>query len=267
MMVTRVSIYRLDLARGLWSLSCCTLVCDSLDQRLNVVSVLPDDGRDQRRVVVARAQIAGTAQRAHDLRADHALAGVGCLVAERLPIDVELDDLEDEQRDEAPVAARHREIASQHLLKVREAQQARRLDRCDRASRSSGARGRARAAAARCSFPPVGSDSKPPGCRLRMSSWLSKKYRKSPRGPCNGVTLISHVNGVPSLRRSGMAVRETLPPAIAAFSEASVSSPAAARSSGAPRLTDELGERIARQALVRGIRVDDAQLGRSWHRQ
>ena len=93
---------------------------DSLRQRPNLVGMLADGRRNQRRVVVARAQIAGAAQRAHDLRADHALAGIGSLVAERLPIDVELDDLEHEQRDEAPVAARHREIAPQHFLEVRE---------------------------------------------------------------------------------------------------------------------------------------------------
>ena len=83
--------------------------------------MLADHRSDECRFVVARAQVACTAQRAHDLRADHSLAGVGGFVAERLLIDVVLDDLEHEQRDETPVAARHGQIAAQHFLEVRKA--------------------------------------------------------------------------------------------------------------------------------------------------
>ena len=87
--------------------------------------MLADGGRNQRRVVVARAEIARTPQRTHDLRTDHALTGIGGLVAERLSINGVLDDLEYQQRHEAPIAARHREITPHRLLEVGKAHETR----------------------------------------------------------------------------------------------------------------------------------------------
>ena len=85
-----------------------------------VVGFLPEHSRHERSIVVARAQIARAAQRAHDLRSDHALAGVRGLAPERLPVHVELDDLEDEQRDETLVTTQ-RLVEEMKLAAKREA--------------------------------------------------------------------------------------------------------------------------------------------------
>ena len=94
---------------------------DLVDELEEVARRLAERRSDECRVVVASAEIPGTTQSAHDLRADHSLARVRRLRAERLPIGFELDDLEQQQRDRALVSACDREIAAHELLEVAEA--------------------------------------------------------------------------------------------------------------------------------------------------
>jgi hypothetical protein len=95
----------------------------------HVVRCLANHGRHQRSIVVACTEIARATQRAHDLRTDHTLARIRGFAAKRLSIHVELDDLEDEQRDEALIASRDGEIAAQCFLEVTESQEpGRRID-------------------------------------------------------------------------------------------------------------------------------------------
>ena len=94
---------------------------DLNDELVKVARRLADRRGNERRVVVASAEIPGTTQSAHDLRANHSLARVRRLRAERLPIGLELDDLEQQHRDHSLVAARDREIAAHELLEIPEA--------------------------------------------------------------------------------------------------------------------------------------------------
>ncbi len=222
--------------------------------------MLADGRRNQRRVVVARAQIARATQRAHDLRTDHPLAGIRSLVAERLPIDVELDDLEHEQRHEAPIAARHRKITPQHFLEVREAHEPGAgidaIHRCDLLSRATELALQQRELAARV------------GRRARLGlgdarNGLMAQHevaelaaraaqrrhadRARPRG-----TVLAQLGNRHAARLAATDGRlQRFEPRVAA---------GGSREHG-PRPPAELPQRVARQTLVSGIGIDDRQLG------